>query len=181
MRIQQFILSYLVCWDAAQAARDAGYSHRRAPATGSEMLRRPEVVKAIAAHQAMNAATVDVSPDEVLRELKLLAFSDVSDYEVDEISGTLRVLQGRDQNKIRAVQSVKFRTKTDPDGNVFRETEVKLWDKVTPLITAGKHVGLFTDERLRRIAEGLIKEATARELAKLGPDARKFIDAEAAS
>lgn len=180
-RVQAFILHYLVSWNATEAARKAGYSHARAAATGCELLKNELVQKAIAAHQARDAAEADVDPADCLRELKALAFSRFNHYQVDEINGTVTTQPGVPDSAMAAVKKVIFESHTDDKGNVHRRTLVELHDKVTPLIAACKHVGLCTDDRLEKIAQRLIKEATAREFAKLGADGRKFLDAEVAA
>lgn len=180
-RVQMFILHYLATQNATESAIKAGYSPVSAHVRGHRLLKNPHVVKVLAARQALDAAQAGVDPAEVLAELKALAFSRIDDYEVDEINGTIKVREGKSPRTLAAVQSVKFRTKTDENGNVFRETEIKLWDKVTPLITAGKHVGLFTDQALEKLARKIIEEATKRELSRLGPTERKFIEGEVVS
>jgi hypothetical protein len=43
---------------------------------------------------------------------------------------------------MRAVSSVKYRSRTDEDGNVTRECEFKLWDKPGMVKLAGRHLGI---------------------------------------
>ena len=52
---RQFVAEYLVCLNATEAAKRAGYSPRTAYSIGQENLKKPEIAQAI--QQAMNERT----------------------------------------------------------------------------------------------------------------------------
>lgn len=173
------MVHYLVTARATESAIVAGYSRKSAPGQAQRLLKDEGVQKAIAAHQAAAAASSAVNIDQVLREAKALAFSRIDHYEVDD-DGRVKLAEGAPDDAMAAVQSIKYRVRTDEDGAVTRETELKLWDKIHPLSLVGKHVGLFNDSTLERMAKRAIEAMMAKELNRLAPDERKeFVDVDA--
>lgn len=141
----RFVAEYLVDLNATQAAIRSGYSAKTAESQGSTLLRNPKVAAAVAAGKAKRTTRTAITQDQVLRELALLAFSDVNHYLIDD-NGKLMLADGAPKHASRAVSSIKRRTRTDPDGAVTHEVELKLWDKPGPLKLAGRHVGLFNEK-----------------------------------
>ena len=74
-----FVREYLVCLNATKAAERAGYSAKTAHAQGSRLLKNAEVAAAVAKANEERLQRVEVSADEILRELKRLAFFDIAD------------------------------------------------------------------------------------------------------
>lgn len=144
-----FVAAYLKCLNERQAAIEAGYSPTSAKQAAQKLMARPDVLAAIAKGQAQRAARTEITQDRVLRELALLAFSSIDNYDVDDF-GHVTVKAGVSPNRIRAVQSVKYRVTTDAEGRTERTTEFKLWDKPGPLKLAGRHTGLFNERELTR-------------------------------
>ena len=126
-----------------------------------------KVALAIAeANQALQVRT-HFTQDMVLKELALLAFSSVDHFDVDD-DGRVTPTKDAPAGAMRAVSSIKRKVFTDKDGNVTRETELKLWDKPGPLKTAGKHVGLFNE---RELARDELENAVDKRIAQLMEDA----------
>ena len=73
----RFVAEYLVDLNATQAALRAGYSPRTAPQQGSRLLKNVEVQAAIAAQQAQQLEVVEVRIEDVLRDLKAIAHTDL--------------------------------------------------------------------------------------------------------
>ncbi len=141
-RQQRFVDEYLVDPNATQAAIKAGYSAKTAESAGSRMLRNVKVASAIAAAREKRAVKVGLSQQRVLEEVEGLAHSDVTHYMFDDIANRLVLTEGAPPNAMRAVSSVKYRSRTDEDGNVTRECEFKLWDKPGMVKLAGRHLGI---------------------------------------
>lgn len=74
-REARFVEEYVTCLNATQAAIRAGYSARTAKQQASRLLTRPHVAAAVQEAKERRSATVDVKADEVIRELKVLAFA----------------------------------------------------------------------------------------------------------
>lgn len=142
---QRFVDEYLVDLNATQAAIRAGYSKKTAGAIGGELLEKPEIASAVAVGQAKRENRTHITQDKVLRELAILAFSDVRHFQYDEDSGKLLLSENAPDEAWRAVSSVKYRTVTSKNGDRIHEAELKLWDKNSALQMAGKHLGMFLD------------------------------------
>jgi hypothetical protein len=96
----------------------------------------------------------------VLRELALLSFSDVGNYVMDPVLGTLALAPEAPNGARRAISSIKRRTRIESDGTRVHEMEIKLWDKPGPLKLAGQHVGLFKDRDDEEITPPVINVFT---------------------
>lgn len=66
---KRFIEEYLIDLNATQAAIRAGYSENTASETGYENLRKPQIQKAIQEAQNKRSERVQISQDDVLRDL----------------------------------------------------------------------------------------------------------------
>lgn len=144
-----FVNEYLVDLNGTRAAVRAGYSPATAQEQGSRLLSKVMVRRAVQEAMRARAARTQTTADEVVRELRLIAFSSVRNYEVGE-GRRLRVRRGADPGASRAVQAFKrtVRTRTTGRGDqqtteVVVETEVRLWDKPRALVALGQHLGMF--------------------------------------
>jgi phage terminase small subunit len=100
-----------------------------------------------AAREQATARAV-LTKSQVLRELSILAFSDLTEFAQWDADGIMLTPSNElDLEKRRAVKSVKVKrtTRTNKDGTVevTVETEFKLWSKETALKMLGDHLGLF--------------------------------------
>jgi len=73
----RFVTEYLVDLNATQAALRAGYSPRTAPQQGSRLLKNVDVQDAIATQQSQQFQAVEVRIEDVLRDLKAIAHTDL--------------------------------------------------------------------------------------------------------
>ena len=78
-RQERFIREYLVDLCASKAARRAGYSVRSARSIGCRLLKKPQIQRKVA--EAMELETQDAAlrREQVIAELKAVAFSKASD------------------------------------------------------------------------------------------------------
>jgi phage terminase small subunit len=74
---RRFIDEFLVDYNGTAAAIRAGYSASTAKQAASKLRRTPAVQKEIDRREAERAVRVDVKSDDVLRELKRVAFFDI--------------------------------------------------------------------------------------------------------
>lgn len=147
-RQERFVAEYLIDLNATQAAIRAGYSRRTAASQGYDLLRKPEIIAALAQAQASRAKRTGITQDRVLAELEQLAFSDVSHYQVND-DGEVTLAPEAPAQAMRAIASIKRRITTRGGGEhaeTTRDVEIRLWDKPGPLKLAGQHVGLLTDK-----------------------------------
>lgn len=148
-KVERFIAEYLVDLNGTAAAIRAGYAPKNARTTAQEMLARPQVKEAVEKAKAKRLARVTMTQDQVLEELALLAFSDLTHYIVDD-AGNVTLAEGAPAGAHRALQSIKRRTISTGTGEAartVREVEIKLWDKIAPLMRAGRHLDVhgFSD------------------------------------
>lgn len=145
-----FVREYLVNLNATQAATRAGYSARSAHVTGARLLKDPNVAAAIQAGMDQRAQRVGMTADDVLREIKLLAQSDVGDYEVGDPAAPVKVRDGVTPEARRAIASVKRRVRRvkrdDGQAEEIEDVEFKLWNKPEALKMAGQHLKLFGEQ-----------------------------------
>lgn len=92
---QRFVEEYLVDLNATQAAIRAGYSEDTARSIGSENLTKPDIADAIAAAMAERSERVQITADEVLRELVDVALGDVNEL-IEHRIGCCRFCWGRE-------------------------------------------------------------------------------------
>lgn len=186
-RRARFVIEYLIDLNAAQAAIRAGYSARGATVAGTRLLADVSVQAAIAKAMETRLVRTEITQDRVLNELALLAFSDISNYAIDD-NGNLTPAQGKPQSVMRVVSSMKRKVRfvferdgAPPTKEV--EVEFKLWDKPGPLKLAGRHVGLFPakdreqlKEEARAMVDAMIAEAKARKQGTAPAGEARMID-----
>jgi phage terminase small subunit len=73
---REFLCHYIKCWNAAKAARRAGYSPHTAHVIGSKLLRNPRIQAALL--PALKAS--HLMPEHVLSRLAAIAGADFSDF-----------------------------------------------------------------------------------------------------
>ncbi len=113
----------------------------------------------------------------MLRELKVLAWSNVSNYAVDE-NGILGPAEGVDASVMAAVSAVKYTTRWEREGETkikVTTCEFRLWDKPGSLKLAGRHLGLFPD----RVPDDRVEETAAKMLQASVEKARRELEARA--
>jgi len=156
-----FVREYLIDFRAAAAARRAGYRAKDIDSVASNLLKVSQVAAAVAAGQAKLEAKSEISQVRVLKELELLAFSDITHYVVDE-SGNVRLAPGAPEGALRALSSVKHKVRSYGEGEratVEHDVEIRLWNKPEPLKLAGRHVGVKGFDEGRKL--DIPEDATA--------------------
>ena len=94
-RQQRFVEEYLVDLNASAAARRAGYSEDTAGSQGHDLLKKPEIADAIAQAQADRSERVQITADQVLRELVDIATTDANEL-IEHRVGCCRFCWGLD-------------------------------------------------------------------------------------
>lgn len=136
-RQQRFVQEYLIDFNATQAAIRAGYSETTARQIGAENLTKPDIQQAITKAQAAMAEKVEVTREEIIRELKRLAFADMSAFSNWGARGvTLRDSSELSPDLTAAVAEIQ-ETKVG--------VKIKLHDKKGALELLARHLGLLTD------------------------------------
>lgn len=146
---QRFVDEYLLDLNATQAAIRAGYSAKTAYSVGSENLRKPEVVSAIAERQNKLAETYEVTRERIIAELAKIGFANMQDYMRVGSDGDPYLdfsALTRDQAAALAEVTVEdFKDGRGDDARDVRRVKFKLHDKRGALVDLGKHLGMFID------------------------------------
>lgn len=145
-REQRFVEEYIGHMNGRRAAIAAGYSEKTATVQASQLLTRLNVQTALEQAQQARAERVGWTPDDVLRNLRPLTESDISDYFTPE--GRLKPFHALTADQRRAIASVKV-TQRKVAGTEAEYEEVlhlKLHDKNRALELAMKHFGILSGE-----------------------------------
>lgn len=135
---RKFINEYLKCFNAAEAARRAGYSERTARYIGCENLTKPNIAAAIKKHFDQSA----MSRDEVLSRLGDMGRASIEDF-TTVIEGVPNGLY-LDMEKARAAGKLHVirRAKYDSEGRL----EIELHDSQAALDKLARAHGLYNDK-----------------------------------
>lgn len=135
----RFVEEYLKDLNATQAAIRAGYSSASAEVQGPRLLGNAQVKIAIAERKAKRAKGAVLTQKRVLKELRALAFSNVTHYVIDDF-GNVGLAPGAPENAMAAISSIDKTTKVDEEGNRTYNVKLKFWDKPGTLKLAGRHI-----------------------------------------
>jgi phage terminase small subunit len=133
----QFVAEFLTCFNAAEAARRAGFEAKNARAHACRLVARADISEALAVALEARIKGAEIRSEWVLRELANIARSDLLDL-VDE-KGSLKSLKDIPEHARRTIS--KFKVTEYPDGRVVQE--IGLWDKIAALDKLGRHLKLF--------------------------------------
>jgi phage terminase small subunit len=146
---QAFVEEYLIDFNAASAARRAGYSPTSAKESGYRNLETPHVKAAVDAAILARSQRTQVTADNVLAEFAKIGFFDIRSMFDD--NGRLKPIGSLSAREGGAICSVEVVTKVLPgaDGtpaDIEYTHKIKLWDKVAALTQCGRHLGMFKDQ-----------------------------------
>jgi phage terminase small subunit len=147
-RQQTFVSEYVVDLNATQAAKRAGYSAHSARHTGSRNLSIPKIASAIAEAQAKRLEAVDITAEEVLRELAAIARANMLDYMRLDKDGELTVDFSRlDRIRAAALSAVTVEDVFDGGENKRKVRRVKFrtHGKIGALDRLARHYGLLRE------------------------------------
>lgn len=114
-----FIDEYLKCFNAAKAARQAGYSEKSAYNIGWENVRKPEIQAEITAR----LDEVHMGSDEALKLLADMARGDLGDFmAISSVGFSLDLETAREEGKTKLIKKVS--QKTIIDGKQDKETHI---------------------------------------------------------
>ena len=119
------------------------------------------------------AERLQVSQDDVIRELMRVAFSDITNYSTND-AGALTTVEGAPSGATRAVASHKFVATREPNSDrVVERAEFRLWDKLKALELLGKHLGMFRENIDLNVFGHMSPEQLHEEARRRGIDAPK--------
>jgi phage terminase small subunit len=140
---EMFCKEYLIDLNATQAAIRAGYSQKTAKEIGYEHLTKPHLQEYIAELKEERSERIQITSDEVLRELKNFAYSDIT----ETFLMSPEALKELNPEVRRLINKYKTNTRswTNESGDTESETTVEIWfvDKIKALEMINKHIGFY--------------------------------------
>ena len=143
----RFCQYYVISLKKAESARKAGYSVKHPGVAASEVLRKPNVKAYIKHLQTETAKRLNVTLENVIKELALVAFSSADDFLEDDGLGGVRLKEFAFMSNVPAIKKIKIKQYDDPlTGEKTGDfIEVDTQDKMKALELLGKHLAAFTD------------------------------------
>lgn len=147
-RQAQFVREYLVDLNASAAYRRAGYKTGNADVLGPRLLGNAGIQAAVQVAYQTRAAKVELTAEQVLREIKNAAFLDPLALFAPD--GTLLPLDQMPEHARRAIAGLEVEEVYEGQGKARRQVgylkKIKLVSKEGTLTLAGRHLGMFTDK-----------------------------------
>lgn len=154
-KIKPFIEEYLIDFNGVKAYHRSGFGnpdckmgdpdYRRDTQAASKILSKPQVIQAI--HEAVETRArkvPDVTPEKIIKELSLLAFSNIKDYITWDIDGTTTM---KPSEQLTNDQAACIAELVEVSSSKYRNTiKFKLYEKKGALIDLGKHLGMFWED-----------------------------------
>ena len=133
--------------NASRAARDVGYAAKSASVEGSRLLANPEVQAEITRQRAILMEQSNVTPEKIVAELAVIAFSDLGDYIRIHQDGTPSIELGNmPPGATRAIASLNTDATRTATGRQMAKIRIKLHDKQAALVSLAKIFGLLTGD-----------------------------------
>jgi phage terminase small subunit len=157
---QLFAREYVIDLNGTRAAIAAGYSAKTADVKASQLLAEVKVQRLVDGLLSKRASKLELKAEQVVEELRRLAFSNMMDYmEIDE-DGQPRGLNlsNLTRDQAAAIQEVSEDTtggQGDGERRLVLRRKFKLADKRGSLELLGRHLGMFQDNVKVTGLEGL--------------------------
>jgi phage terminase small subunit len=140
---QVFVDEYLKTWNAAEAARRAGYSAKTAREQGYDLLKHPHISSQIEAR----LSEVHMSADEALKLTADIARGDLADFmSIGSMGFNLDLDAAREAGKTNLIRRVSQKTiingKTDTETHIL---DIELYDRQAALRDLLKVHGKFKE------------------------------------
>jgi len=133
--------------NASRAARDVGYAAKSASVEGWRLLANSDVQAEIARQRAILAEQSNVTPEKIVAELAVIAFSDLGDYIRIHPDGTASIELGNmPPGATRAIASLNTDTSRTAADKQVTKLRFKLHDKHAALVSLAKMFGLLTGD-----------------------------------
>ena len=157
-RYEFFAREYLIDLNGTRAAIAVGYSEAGAAVRANELLRKRKVQELIQQFQTKRASKLGLKAEQVVEELRRLAFSNMMDYLYVQ-DGEPRIdLSNLTRDQAAAIREIREDStggSGDGERKLIVRTTFKLADKWGSLELLGRHLGMFQDNLKVTGLEGL--------------------------
>jgi phage terminase small subunit len=137
---QRFVEEFLTDMNACKAAERAGYAY----ASGTMLTRNPKIQAAINSQVGEQSAQLDISKEQVLKEIARVAFSDPR--RLFDNNGAILPVHDWPDDAAAAISSIKVVEIKDSEGIITGQIKhINFWDKGKHLYLIAKHLGLLND------------------------------------
>lgn len=116
---EAFLEHYLQCWNAAEAARRAGYSPESARFTGRDLLTKPHIQKA----KEERLLELKAQTDELHVRLTEQARSDIGEFIGDD--GSIDLTEAKETGRTRLISEYQVEETTRDMGELGSSTTIK--------------------------------------------------------
>lgn len=152
-RERLFIEAYIANGgDGANAARAAGYADSCAKRRAVDLLRRPNVIKALAERRAKLARKFELTSEAVIAELSKIVHADPR--RLFGADGKMLPMQDWPDDMAAVVASVETDELFEGQGNARKfigyTKKVRFWDKNSAIEKAMKHLGLYEKDNRQK-------------------------------
>lgn len=141
----RFCLEYVIDFNGTQAAIRSGYSKKTANEQSSQLLTKLSIQEEITRLKEAQYKRLQMSADEVLAELSLIARADLA--QAFEENGNLKPIHAMPDSIRRALSGIDTEELYDGQGSekemVGFTKKIKLFDKIRALGYLGEHFGMF--------------------------------------
>lgn len=144
---ERFVQEYLTCLNASKAAVRAGYSPKTAGRQGWDLLKHPEIARAVESARQRVAEKTKVELERLVLEAMRIALVDIGD--AFDAAGNLLSITAMPEHVRRAIAGVDVVIKNVAAGDGATDTihKVKFWDKGRALELAAKLSGLYVEKK----------------------------------
>lgn len=168
-----FCHEFMVDLNGTQAAIRSKYSEKTAQEQASRLLSNVMIQNRIQELKEKRSEKVEITAERVLKEIALLAFSNIPDYFKQIGNGsvytlTLKQFEDMPEDASRAISGIE--QNITKDGDIVYK--VKLWDKSKNLEMLCRHLGI-AKEQVQHGVDATSLAAIAKEVLKLREEAGK--------
>lgn len=157
-RERLFLSEYIKDYNGTEACKRLGYSHGCSHVVASRILKQDDVREALVKYEKDLASRYIHTKDRVIKEMSIIAFSDIADYFTEEGELRVRNLKELPTHVTRAIKKIKMFKKSRvlaKDGIEGRKgdeigdirIEFELYDKIASLVRVGQEIGIFKDKK----------------------------------
>jgi phage terminase small subunit len=163
-----FIREFTRHGNGMKAALTAGYSHSRAKVSACELLKNPEIKRAIHANWQARRKRLEISIDRIATELLIMATARITDVgEIIDGEFHLRDTTDLDDTDIAAIAELSQVTNISPDGTKTTKLKLKMHNRLDALKELNRILGIGQDMNtlisgLRPYGLNIVQDAAGR-------------------